>query len=115
MTDIVEFRKEVHHHELAAFYHSLDLFVLPSYFEGFGCVCTEAAACGIPYMICKGQGAAEYILEEESDLWTFVPKDYKQLADRIDYYRTYKPIQHLCKTFDIDVLIKQFLNFLESL
>lgn len=115
LTDIVEFRKEVHHHELATFYHSLDLFVLPSYFEGFGCVCTEAAACGIPYMICKGQGAAEYILEEESDLWTFIPKDYKQLADRIDYYRTYKPIQHLCKTFDIDVLIKQFLNFLESL
>ena len=115
LTDIVEFRKEVHHHELAAFYHSLDLFVLPSYFEGFGCVCTEAAACGVPYMICQGQGAAEYILEEESDLWTFIPKDYEQLADRIDYYRTNKPIQHLCETFDIDILMKQFLNFLESL
>ena len=115
LTDIVEFRKEVHHHELAAFYHSLDLFVLPSYFEGFGCVCTEAAACGVPYMICQGQGAAEYILEEESDLWTFIPKDYEQLAERIDYYRTNKPIQHLCETFDIDILMKQFLNFLESL
>ncbi|MCD7923286.1 MAG: glycosyltransferase family 4 protein [Bacteroides sp.] len=115
LTDIVEFRREVHHHELAAFYHSLDLFVLPSYFEGFGCVCTEAAACGVPYMICKGQGAAEYILKEESDLWTFTPKDYKQLANRIDYYITHRPKQHLCKPFDIDILIKHFLTHIKTL
>ena len=59
LTESIEFKKEVHHQELATFYNNLDLFVLPSYFEGFGCVFTEAAACGIPYIICKHQGASE--------------------------------------------------------
>lgn len=115
LTDTIEFRKEVDHHKLPEFYHSLDLFVLPSYFEGFGCVCTEAAACGVPYMICAHQGAAEYISENETHLWTFTPKDYKQLANKIDFYITNKPTQHLCKTFDINILINNFLNYINSL
>lgn len=113
--DFVEWPKEVYHENLPGYYHSLDLFILPSYFEGFGCVCTEAAACGVPYMICTGQGAAECIPEEETHLWTFTPKDYEQLADRIDYYITHRPKQHLCKPFDIDILINKFLTYLKTL
>lgn len=113
--NFVEWPKEMYHENLPQYYHSLDLFVLPSYYEGFGCVCTEAAACGVPYMICTNQGAAEYIPQNEAHLWTFEPKNYIQLADRIDYYIKYRPKQHLCKTYDIDILIKEFLNFLKTL
>ena len=52
----VEWPKEVTHDKLPDYYHSLDLFVLPSYFEGFGCVFTEAYACGVPFMGCVNQG-----------------------------------------------------------
>lgn len=113
--DFVEWPKEVHHESLLEYYQSLDLFVLPSYFEGFGCVCTEAAACGIPYMICTGQGAVEYIAEDETHLWTFTPKDSAELAERIIFYITNRPKQHLCKTLDINVLIKDYLNYINLL
>ena len=42
METYVEFRNEVKHEELPKFYNSLDLFVLPSYYEAFGCVYAEA-------------------------------------------------------------------------
>lgn len=115
LTESIEFKKEVHHQELATFYNNLDLFVLPSYFEGFGCVFTEAAACGIPYIICKHQGASEYIPETETNLWTFTPKNYSELAYKIEYYMKKKPEQHLNKTLNINILIKDFIAYLNQL
>lgn len=115
LTNYIEFRKEVHHQELASFYNSLDLFVLPSYFEGFGCVFTEAAACGVPYMICKHQGASEYIPTDEANLWTFTPKNYLELAKKIKYYVNKRPKQHLDKDLNIDSLIKNYLKFVDTL
>jgi len=115
LSDYVEFKAEVHHHELVNFYKTLDLFVLPSYFEGFGCVFTEAAACGIPFMVCKYQGAAEYISPVEENLWTFPAFDHQRLAQLIAYYIKHTPQQHLCHPFDIDVLITEYLNYLKEI
>lgn len=50
INNMVDFCPEVKHVELINFYNSLDLFVLPSHFDGFGCVCLEAYACGVPFM-----------------------------------------------------------------
>lgn len=115
LTNNIEFKKEVHHQELASFYNSLDLFVLPSYFEGFGCVFTEAAACGIPYMICKHQGASEYIPTTETNLWTFTPHNYSELAQKIKFYINKRPKQNLNKDLNINLLIKKYLTFLDTL
>lgn len=111
----IEWPKEVHHEKLPEYYHSLDLFVLPSYFEGFGCVYTEAYACGVPFIGCYHQGIAEYIVPEERDLWLVTPKDSKQLAERIENYYLYRKPQHLCKPYDINILISQFLEYIKSL
>ena len=113
ISESIEFSKEIQHQDLATFYNNLDLFVLPSYFEGFGCVFTEAAACGTPYMICTNQGASEYIPRNEASLWTFTPKDYYELSQKIEYYINNRPEQHLIKSFNIDHLIKDFINFLQ--
>lgn len=108
----VEWQDEVTHEKLPDYYHSLDLFVLPSYFEGFGCVFTEAAACGVPFMGCKNQGYSEYIPDEDKDKWLIEPHDYKQLAENIKNYVDNKYVQTYCHTFDIDVLINEYLKAL---
>lgn len=95
------------------FYNQLDLFVLPSFFEGFGCVCTEAAACGVPFMICKHQGAAEYIIDE--DKWLFEPHDYNMLAKLISNYKVARYKQVLRYSYNINDLIEKYLIYLNQI
>lgn len=85
-----EFLREVSHEKLAEFYRGLDLFVLPSWFEGFGCVYTEAHACGVPFIACAGQGVSD-ILEvakvgegEEYSPWLCRPGNAEDLAEKIE-------------------------------
>lgn len=110
LSNYVEFRKELDHSTLCSLYYSFDLFCLPSYFEGFGCVFTEAASCGIPFIVCKNQGASEYINSDELDLWTIPPKDEESLAKRIFAYYTKRYEQHYKYSFDINILVHNFLN-----
>lgn len=111
----VEWPKEVTHDKLPDYYHSLDLFVLPSYFEGFGCVFTEAAACGVPFMGCVNQGYSEYISDDDKNKWLIEPKDYVQLAKNIMNYIQNRYQQKLCETCDIDSLIKNYLKHIDTL
>lgn len=106
----VEWPKEVTHDKLPEYYHSLDLFVLPSYFEGFGCVYTEAAACGVPFMGCVNQGYSEYVCDK--DQWLIRPKDYLQLSKLIEAQYLDGKEQKLGKSLDIDILINDYLDYL---
>lgn len=111
----VEWPSEVQHDQLPAYYRSLDLFVLPSIFEGFGCVYTEAHACGVPFICCEHQGAAECIAEADRDKWLVEPRNAKQLAERIERYYNERYKQVLCKEYDIDKLIIGYLDFCKTL
>jgi glycosyltransferase involved in cell wall biosynthesis len=48
LSERVNFTGTVDEPELEAFYHRADIFVLPTRFEGYGMVLTEALACGLP-------------------------------------------------------------------
>ena len=109
----MEWPKEVTHDHLPEYYHSLDLFVLPSYFEGFGCVYTEAYACGVPFMGVYHQGAAELIAPEERDKWLIQPHDYIKLAELITNYYRNRNRQILIHSYDIDALIKNYLDYID--
>ena len=111
----VEFRREVTHEKLADFYRSLDLFVLPSYFEGFGCVFTEAWACGTPFVTCEGQGMDDLIPEEGRGTWLCRPRDPDDLAAKIRHVIEARPEQTLTGPVDIDVLVARFLDEVERL
>lgn len=109
-----EFRREVSHDQLADFYRGLDLFVLPSYFEGFGCVFAEAYASGVPFITCEGQGMDDMIPDEERRLWLTHPKDPDDLAQKLREYIVNRRPQHLRGSIDIDVLVPRFLNYLSK-
>lgn len=115
LMDYVELPKEVTHEELPAYYNTLDLFVLSSVYEGFGCVYTEAYACGVPFMGVYDQGAAELIVPEERDKWLIQPHDYEQLALIIERQYKERNKQRLCKSYEINSLINVFLTHIKDL
>lgn len=106
----VTFLEEVDHSLLREYYNKLDLFVLPSVYEGFGCVFAEAYACGVPFMICEGQGATELIRDDETNLWVLKKHSPKDIAAKICQFIKLKPQQHLKSSVDINFLIRNFIN-----
>lgn len=59
--------------EVAEAMRACSLFVLPSRYEGLGCVYLEAMACAKPVIACRGQGIDE-IIEHGSNGW-LIPSD----------------------------------------
>lgn len=110
--DYVEWPNEVSHNQLPDYYKSLDLFVLPSVYEGFGCVYTEAYACGVPFICCYNQGAAELVSIDQQDKWLVEPHSPEQIANRIEGYYLNRWLQELCQPYELDTLIRNFLDFL---
>lgn len=106
----VEFIPEIPHDKLIYYYNTIDLFILPSYYEAFGCVYTEAYACGVPFMAVKNQGIAELIPETEQDKWLIEKGDYKALAEKIESFKNKRYVQKLNGAYEINDLIKQFLD-----
>ena len=108
------FLKEVEHDALPAFYRSLDLFVLPSVWDGFGCVFTEAWASGVPFIASTQVGVCDLIPESERGLWLFPPGDSATLGERIAHFITARPKQHLTAPVDYDALMASFVCELEE-
>lgn len=106
----VEFRSEVGHEALPRFYHDIDLFVLPSYFEGFGCVYTEAWCCGVPFIGCENQGIGDVIHPNDAHLWLCKERDAADLAEKILYFIENKPRQQLVSPVDLKTLVGKFIE-----
>lgn len=106
----VEITPTINHEELPKFYKSLDLFVLPSYFEGFGCVFTEAWCCGTPFITCEGQGMDDYIYPEDRNLWLCKERNPEDLAAKILHFYRNRPVLRLAAETNIDILVAKFLD-----
>ena len=111
----VEFRREIDHLQLPDFYRKIDLFVLPSWIEGFCCSYMEAYGCGVPFMGCKGVSVEEALPEQERDKWLFAKEDDKALAEKIKWFYENRPKQTLVRNFDIDILVGEFVEHLERM
>lgn len=109
-----EFLSEVPHETLPDFYRSLDLFALPSYCEGFGCVFTESFACGTPFITCEGQGMDDFIPAADRKTWLVPPRNAPALASAIENYISRRPRQHLSRPYAIDAIMRDFVAWLDS-
>lgn len=103
------------HKALPDFYRSIDLFVLPSFFEGFGCVLTEAWSCGTPFITCEGQAMDDLIYPDDRKLWLVKQQDAGDLAKKIWYYYINRPGQRLSGSVNINEMNRNFLKACELL
>ncbi len=82
VADAVEFRGWVDHADLPAFLQGLDIFVLPSVYEGFGVAAVEAAATALPVVATNVFGIPDVVREGVTGL--LVPaRDSAALAGAI--------------------------------
>ena len=108
--NFVEFIDSIPHNQLVHFYNSLDLFVLPSYYEAFGCVYLEAHACGVPFIAVEGQGIAELLLETDKENWLIKKNNDIELSEKIFFNKKNKPKQWLINDYNINNYVSQFLK-----
>lgn len=69
--------------ELLEYYHSADLIVIPSRWEGFGLVAIEAMSCKLPVIASRVGGLAEIIIDRETGR-LFDPNSFKSLRKIIN-------------------------------
>lgn len=86
--------------------------VLPSLFEGFGCVIIEAMACGTPVIATNIEGPREIITHGYNGLF-FTPKDYKELAAKIEEVISNKDLRKTL-IFNGLVTVKEYTNMHEQ-
>ena len=111
LSAFVFFEKERPHILINTFYHELDLFVLSSYYEAFGCVLMEAWATDTPILSIKNQGFSELIPENEIDNLLADEKSPKSLKEKIlgEYNR--RRSYPFDEKYNIENTIKEFVNY----
>lgn len=72
----------VPHAHMPAFYREADVFVMPSLFDSFGMVVTEALGCGLPVIVSENVGARDFISEGVNG-WIIPAGDADALAARM--------------------------------
>ena len=63
-------------------YHSMDLFIMSSIYEGLGRSITEALSCGVPVVCTDVEGVPEIVRDNITGILV-PPKDANKLADGI--------------------------------
>jgi glycosyltransferase involved in cell wall biosynthesis len=64
LSDRIHFTDALPDYALPSFYNKADIFVLASYFEGYGMVLTEALAHGLPIVSTRGGAAADTVPDD---------------------------------------------------
>jgi glycosyltransferase involved in cell wall biosynthesis len=82
IADRVHFLGQRSRDEVAAAMRECTVFVLPSRYEGLGCVYLEAMACGRPVIGCQGQGIDE-VIEHGNNGWLVPVGDLDELTQSL--------------------------------
>lgn len=80
----VFYKGPVPHNEMPAVLEQCDIFVFPSFYEGFALVILEAMACGLP-VITTTATAGPDIIRHGEDGWVIAPGDDAALTGALEY------------------------------
>lgn len=108
LEDYVFFESEMPHNKLNIFFNSIDLFVLPSYYEALGCVYLESWATETPFIAIKHQGIAEIVPNKKNMLAN--AKDFIDLSNKIHYFIKNKTIIKFPNRLCINSTISKYLS-----
>ena len=109
-----EFIVEKKHSELVDFYNSIDLFVLPSYYEAFGCVYLESLACGTPFIAVKNQGVEDVIPPKLKEVQLVEKRNYIQLSEKMAFFYHNNFIVPFDKQYEIKNVISKMLHTISA-
>lgn len=79
----VKFVGEVSNYEVFKYLWHSDIFILPSYREGFGISYLEAMACNTPVIGCKNQGPSEFI-SHNHDGFLIPPHNTEEIVEILE-------------------------------
>ena len=105
-----DFIAQMKHNELVDLYNEIDLFVLPSYYEAFGCVYLESLACGTPFIAVKGQGIEDALDEKYKSIQLFAKKNVEELSKLIAYFYKNNITIPFNDNFEISNVVLQMLK-----
>jgi len=105
-----EFINELKHTDLLTFYNQLNLFVLPSKYEAFGCVYLESLACGVPFIGVKNQGIEDVVKDDYKKYQLVEAGAYNDLSKLIYYFYSNELKIKFNKAYTIDNTIKKMLK-----
>ena len=77
--------------DVSVLYRKMDVFLLPSYREGFPTVVLEASSTGIPIITTKNTGCIDSIIEDVTGI--FCELNPNNLADKMEFYAKNKNIR----------------------
>lgn len=108
--------------ESLSFYYALmDVFVLPSYREGFGMCVIEAGAMGVPVMVSKSHGCIDSIKEKVSGIYIDLTPEgvekglKKMLDDSVSISLKKMCRDYVVKNFDHSILWPQILQLYKGM
>jgi glycosyltransferase involved in cell wall biosynthesis len=81
----ITLKDRVSHAEMPAIYAAHDVFVFPSFHDGFGLVMLEAMAAGLP-VIASSASAAPDLIADADNGFVVAPGDAETLAERMRYF-----------------------------
>tara|TARA_B100000767_G_scaffold275133_1_gene310611 strand:+ start:546 stop:1703 length:1158 start_codon:yes stop_codon:yes gene_type:complete len=110
LTKYIIFEKEIAHQKLNDFYNSIDLFVLPSYYEALGCVYLESWATNTPFIGIENQGISELISEKERKNLLAEEQSAESLEEKIWIAYNNRRSYPFDEKYDIKNTISTFIN-----
>jgi len=107
LTSNIIFLGSISDDELVEWYSKVQALVVPSLFEGFGIVCIEAMACGLPVIGTKVPGIVDIIRDRDNGLLV-PPQDSKGLAEAIVQMLNDNYLRKLLRNKGRDEVLKRF-------